>query len=140
MMRAHAASPARRETLEYECLADMSFGNDKIVDVELVIVLRVRDRRLEALADILRDALARKFKIGERRRNLLAADQARDEVQLLRAHPQHLGDRLCLVLGEAALVRFLAHRSAFLRLQLADGADAPPPDGERFAFRSAEWP
>ena len=88
----------------------MSLGNDKIVDVELVIVFSVRNGGLQALAHILGDALAREFQIGERGRDLLAADQARDEIEFLRADPEHPGDRLSLVLGEAALVRFLAHR------------------------------
>ena len=48
--------------------------------------------------------------IGERGRDLLAADQPRDQVELLRADPEHPGHRLGLVVCEAALVRFLAHR------------------------------
>src|SRR5688572_9786605 len=122
----------------------MGLGNDEIVDVELVIVFRVRDRRLQALAYVLGDPLAREFEVGERGRDLLAADQARDQVEFLRAHPEHPGDRLSLVLGEAALMRFLAHRSAFLKLQLdaagAAGAGAAGAPGARLALRSDEWP
>ena len=44
------------------------------------------------------------------RRDLLAADELRQQVQLLRADPQHAGDRLGLVVGERALALLLAHR------------------------------
>jgi hypothetical protein len=104
------ATSARREALHDQRLANMRLGNDQIVDVEFVIVFRVRDRRLQALANVLRDALARKFQIGERGRDLLAADQARDEIELLRADPERPGDRLGLVVSEPSLVRFLAQR------------------------------
>src|ERR1043165_4442032 len=82
------ATPARREALHDQRLANMRLGNDEIVDVEFVIVFRIRDRRLQTLANVLRDPLAREFEIGERGRDLLAADQARDEIELLRADPE----------------------------------------------------
>src|SRR3954451_7461985 len=100
----------------------MRLSENEIVDVELVIVLGVRNCRLQALADILGNALARKLKIGERGRDLLAADQARDKIEFLRAHPEHPGDRLSLILGEAALVRFLAHRFSVLNLARCRGS------------------
>jgi len=48
----------------------MSLDDDEIVDVEIVIVLGVGDRRFQAFAHVARDALARKLKIGERGRQL----------------------------------------------------------------------
>ena len=56
------------------------------------------------------DALARELQVGERRRDLLAADQARHEVELLRAHPNRAGNRSRLVVLELARGLWLAHR------------------------------
>src|ERR1700675_5204181 len=94
----------------------MSLDNDEIVDVEIVIVLGVGDRRFQALAHVAGDTLAREFEIGERGRNLLAADELRQEVELLRADPQHAGNRLGLGVGERALALFLAHAKTSPRL------------------------
>src|SRR6185437_7427519 len=79
------------------------------VDVEVVIVLGVGDCRLETFLYVMSDALARKFEIGERLRNLLAADELCQQVQLLRAHAQHAGHRLGFVVGERTLTALLAH-------------------------------
>src|SRR5262245_34052064 len=106
---ARAAAAAGVETLDHQALADMGLRHDEIVDVELVVVLGVGDRRLQALAHVLGNALARELEVGERGRDLLAADQLRQQVELLRAHAQHLGDRLRLVLGERAGMALLAH-------------------------------
>ena len=103
------ATAARGEALDHERLADMGLGDDEVVDVEVVIVLCVGNRRFQALADILGDSLARKLEIGERARDLLAADHLRDEIELLRRNPQHLGHCLCLVILEVSLALALAH-------------------------------
>src|SRR5262249_18354419 len=105
-----AAAAARGEALDHDRLADMGLDDHEIVDVEIMVVLRIGDRRLQALAHVTRDPLAREFEIGERHRHLLAADQLRDKVELLRAHPQHAGDRLGFVVGEAPWALLLAHR------------------------------
>src|SRR6267378_4342927 len=42
---ARAATAARCETLHYDAVADMRLGNDQIVDIEIVIVLGIGDRR-----------------------------------------------------------------------------------------------
>src|SRR4029077_21050676 len=73
----HAAAAARVKALDHDRLADMRLGDDEIVDVEIVIVLGVGDRRFQALANVARDALAREFEIGQRGRHLLAADELR---------------------------------------------------------------
>src|SRR5215471_21150489 len=111
----------------------MGLGDDEIVDVE-------------------GDALARKFEIGQRGRRLLAADELRDEIELLRAHPQHAGDRFRLVLGKRALACLFAHvrpqpcepppdpgaaGAAAAGAAAAPGAAGP---AARFALRSDEWP
>ena len=84
-------------------------SDDEIVDVEIVIVLGVSDRRFQALAHVLGDTLARKLKVSERARNLLAADQLRDKVELLRRDPQHLAHSLGLVFVEVPFALALAH-------------------------------
>src|SRR6267143_2375680 len=86
---ARAATAARCETLHHDAVADVRLGNDQIVDIEIVIVLGVGDRRFQALLDVDRDPLARELQIGERGRGLPAADQLRDKIKLLRADPQH---------------------------------------------------
>src|SRR5215471_4554853 len=106
---ARAAAAAGVETLDHQALADVGLRDDEIVDVELVVVLGVGDRRLQALAHVLGDSLARELEIGERGRDLLAADQLGQQVELLRAHAQHLSDGLRLVLGERAGMALLAH-------------------------------
>src|ERR1700731_4079229 len=98
---ARAATAARGETLHDDAVADMRFRDDQIVDIEIMIVLGVGNRRFQALLDVDRDPLARKLQVGERSRSLPAADQLRHQIELLRAHPQHPGDRLGLVIGEA---------------------------------------
>src|ERR1700694_6183673 len=103
----------------------MRLGDDEIVDVEVVVVLRIGNRRFQAFAHVSRDALARELEIRQRRRDLLAADQRRDQVELLRRDPQHTAHRLGLALAEAAYA-------------LAHGSTRSPQT--RFALRSAEWP
>src|SRR3984893_14099395 len=107
---ARAATAARCETLHHDAVADMRLGDDQIVDIEVVVVLGVGDRRFQALLDVDRDPLARELQIGERGRSLPAADQLRDKIELLRAHPQHPGDRLGLVIREAPFALWFAHR------------------------------
>src|ERR1700736_2920967 len=122
---ARAATAARGETLHDDAVADMRFRDDQIVDIEIMIVLGVGNRRFQALLDVDRDPLARKLQVGERSRSLPAADQLRHQIELLRAHPQHPGDRLGLVIREAPFALWFAHRlspQAFL------------------AFLSPEWP
>src|ERR1700688_649116 len=122
---ARAATAARCETLHDDAVADMRLGDDQIVDIEVVIVLGVGDRRFQALLDVDRDPLARELQIGERGRSFPAADQLRDKIKLLRARPQHPGNCLGLVVREAPFALWFAHRlspQAFL------------------AFLSPEWP
>src|SRR5262245_35727751 len=130
----------------------MRLGDDQIVDVEIVIVLGIGDRRLQTLAHIARDPLARELEISKRRRHFLAADQLRHQIELLRTNPQHAGNRLRLIFGEAALALFLAHRISPQLLAGVAGAaagaaapgaaaGAPGTAGPaRFALRSEEWP
>src|SRR5436190_15134129 len=108
----HAATTAWMETPDYQRLADMRLRHHEIVDVERVIVLRIRDRRFQAFAHVARNALAREFKIGKRGCNLLAANKLSKQVELLRAHAQHAGDSLRLTPGKLARPGPLAHEIA----------------------------
>src|SRR5262245_34012296 len=110
----------------------MGLGDDEFVDVEVVIVFGVCDRRFQALADILGDALVRKLQISERTRDLLSTNELRNEVELLRGNPQHLAHSLGLVLVEVSLALALAHDPTLCVSQLspeaagaAAGAGAP---------------
>jgi hypothetical protein len=116
--------PARpgAPALHHQVLADIGLDDDEVVDVEAVVVLRVRHRRLERLLDVLADALLREGEVGERLLHLHVADHRGDEVELARARPDHPVDGHRLVLGDAARVLLLAH--PYLR----------------FAFLSAAWP
>ena len=104
------ATSARRKTLHHDAVADMGLGDDQIVDLEVVVVLGVRDRRFQALLDVDRDPLALELQVGERRRHLLAADQSGDEIQLLRADAQHLGNGLRLIVGKGIVMKRFAPR------------------------------
>src|SRR5947209_12789530 len=73
----HDKGPTDRRLLDIE-----------LVDIELVVVLGIGDRRLQHLLDVMRDASARKGQLGERLRGVLAADRLGNEVQLARAGAQ----------------------------------------------------
>src|SRR6516162_4573295 len=98
------------EALDYQRLADMCLGDDEIVDVEVVIVLRVRNRGLQALAHVLGDALARELEVRKRTRDLLAANERRHEIELARAYPDRPHDSLGFRIGQRTRMFFLAHR------------------------------
>src|SRR3984957_19639977 len=107
---ARTATAARCETFHHDAVADMRLGDDQIVDIEVVVFFGIGDRRFQTLLDVDRDPLARKLQIRKCCRSLPAADQLRDQIKLLRAHPQHPGDCLGLVIGEAPFALCFAHR------------------------------
>src|SRR5208282_5218667 len=92
---------------------------------EIVIVLGIGDRRFQTLTHVAGDTLAREFEIGQRRRYLLAANELRQKIELLRAYPQHAGDGLRLAVGERAFARLLAHANSPPRLTMRRRS-APP--------------
>src|SRR6202011_1404553 len=77
----------------------------------------------QRLAHFGRDALARKFEIGQRRRNFLAADELSQKIELLRADAQHAHDRFGFLVAQNARGCLLGHDGYAL-----------------FAFLSAVWP
>src|SRR5690606_13366593 len=97
------------ETLHDKRIAHEGFGNDEGVGVQAMVVLGIGDGALEHLLHLASDALVAEFEIGQGLLNLLATDQLRDEVQLLRADAQHAQDSLSLVVLESALSLWLAH-------------------------------
>src|SRR6266849_3156145 len=80
------------------------------IDVELVVVLGIGDRRLQDLLDVLGDPARREGQLGERARSTLAADALGDQVELARTDADDAQERLGFSLVEAARCAFLAHR------------------------------
>src|SRR5580693_2381913 len=109
--RAPAASGV--EPFQYESPADRGLLNKKSVDIELVIVFGIGDRRLQNLPDVPRYAAPREGQFRERGRGSLATDRLGDEVELARAGAQ-APHRCCrLAFGEPAFGGWLAHISSF---------------------------
>ena len=104
-------------------------GDDQVVDIEVMVVFRVGDRGFEALLDVDRDALARELQVGERRRRLLAADQRRDEIELLRADAQHPGNGLRLVLAALEDAIATQHLEGMERLRQREAQDIQVMEG-----------
>src|SRR5712671_1725934 len=127
-----AATATRGVTFDNERLADKGLRDDQIVDIEIVVVFSVGDGGLQALLDVARYPLAREFQIGERGRSLLAADQPRHKIELLRTYPQHPGNRLGFVVGECPFVLCLAHRYRLTNLPPAP-VPQPPDLTQRYA-------
>ena len=71
------------------------------------------------LFHVKRASLARKFKIGKGRLDLLAADQLRQKIELLRADPQHAGDRLGFIVLQRARRFLLGHDFSLSQPRLA---------------------
>ena len=108
------------ETLHRDRLAHRSLGHDKRVDVQVVVVFRVGDRRGENLARVFGHALLREGENVHRFLGLLAADQTGDKVELLGRAADLRADRERLVVSNAAGCLVLAH--------------------QRLPFLSAAWP
>jgi hypothetical protein len=85
-------------------------SDNKIVDVEIMVVLGVGDCGFERLLDLDRNPLVGELEIGERGRDLLAPDELGEKVELLRADAQHARRRLGFVLRLTARVGRLGHR------------------------------
>jgi signal transduction histidine kinase len=103
------AACARMEALHHERPADIGLGDIKPVDVELMVVLGVGDRRLQHLAHVERDATAREGEIRQGGLRRLAANELRHEVQLARADMHHARHGHGLGLGESTFGCWLAH-------------------------------
>src|SRR6478672_10440322 len=84
--RAPAAS--RVKPFQYKSPADRGLLHEQAVDVELVIVFGIRDRRLQNLSDVARDAAPGEGQFRERDRGSLATDRLGHKVKLARARAQ----------------------------------------------------
>src|SRR4051794_870395 len=105
-----AAARTGREALHRDRLADARLGDDERVDVEVVVVLRIGDRRGENLADILGHSLGRELEDVERFLDLAAADEAGDQVQLARRTADRRADGERFLLAHLARCSLLAHQ------------------------------
>src|SRR3954447_15334836 len=103
------AAGAGGEPLHRDALADRRLGDDEAVDVEIVVVLGIGDRRGEHLADIDGHRLGREGEDVESVLGLLAADELSDEVELLGRAADLRADRQRLVVGDLAGGCCLAH-------------------------------
>src|SRR5579872_3769910 len=106
------AAAASMEAAHHKSPAHCRLLDVKAVDIELVVVFSVGDRRLQHLFDVLRDTPARKGELGERGLSCLATDHRRDEVELLRADAQRPQKGRSLIVGESARSGLLSHRSS----------------------------
>src|SRR5215469_10770216 len=114
-----AAAAAGMETTHHKGPADRRFLDVKPVDIELVVVLRIGDRRLQHLLHIVGDAPTAESELGDRRLRGLAADHRRDQVELARADADRALEGRRLIVGEPALGGWLAHQPLLARLSPA---------------------
>ena len=108
--------------LHHQSAADSGLSHVQTVDVELVVVLRIGDRRLQDLLDLLGDTPLGEGQVGHCRLSALAPDQLGDEVELTGRRPDHLTECHRFVFGDARRIGCLAH------------------DYFLFDFLSAAWP
>ena len=99
----YAARPCG-ETLERDRLADRGFGDDERIDVEVMVVFGIGDGRGEHLGDVMRHALGAELEDVERFLDLAAADQARNQVELLRRATDHRANGECFLVADPARV------------------------------------
>src|SRR5690606_5078644 len=116
-----AAAGAGMEAPHHQALADAGLGDDQTVDVELMIILGIGDRRLQHLAHILGDATLGEGQFRESRLDPLAADQTCHQTEFPRADPDVPPNGHRLVFAKAGFACLLTH-------------------GYFFAFLSEVWP
>ena len=114
--------------------ADAGFLDVEPVDIELVVVLGVGDRRLQYLPDLVRDATAREGQLGDGLCRVLAADRLRYQVQLPWADADGAQKGRGLGVVEPAFGGWLAQISPLA------SARSRPPRHVRRARLSPAWP
>src|SRR5262249_29898833 len=112
------------KALHHHALADARLSDDEIVDVQVVIVLGVCDRRLQNLLDRSGNTLARERKLVQRALRREPADRLRYEIELARTDADHPAYRSGLVVRKNAPERLLAHHSTLFAL-LSPPAECP---------------
>ena len=85
------AAAARAKALDHQRLADMGLGDDQIVDVEVVIVLGVGDRRFQTLAHVAAMRLRENSRSASAVATFLPRISCATRLSFCGADPQHLG-------------------------------------------------
>lgn len=106
---AGATTATSMEPLHDDRLADIGFRHDQCIDIQVVVVFRVGDCRFQRLLDRAGNPLGREFEIGKRCRDLLAADQRGNQVELLRADTDRAQYGARFVISKPARSFGLAH-------------------------------
>ena len=99
----------RVETLHGDGLANAGFGNDQRVNIQIMVVFRIGDRRGENLARINRHGLLRKGQNVQRVFDTATTDQGGNQVQLLGGTTNGGANRKRLVVSDAAGGGLLTH-------------------------------
>jgi hypothetical protein len=105
------ATATRMEAAHDDRAANLCARDDQLVDIELMVVLGIGDRRFQRLTHGLRDAALAEGQRGDRLAGRLVADQTRDQIQLTRADTQIAERALRFVIREQAGMFWLAHLS-----------------------------
>jgi len=79
----------RATALHDKVLANPSFCDDQFVNIQVMVVLCIGDRRLQTFLYVDCDTLLREGQIVQRFFDLLAANKRSQQVQLLRRGLQH---------------------------------------------------
>jgi len=90
------------ETLHGDGLANIGLGDDESVDVEVMVVFRIGNRRFKRLLDGACNALAGEFELGESAIYLLATDKSGNQVEFLGADAERTGNGLSLIVLQPA--------------------------------------
>src|SRR6516165_2997476 len=106
-----SAPAAGVKPLQHKRTTDGGLLDVEAIDIELVVVFGVGDRRLQYLLDVASDATMGKSELCQREGGGLAADRLGDKVEFARAGAQPAQTSLCLGLIKAAWRRWLAHFS-----------------------------
>ena len=106
---ARLAAATCHETLHGQRLANARLGNDKAVDVEIVVVFGVGDGRGQNLAHIVCHSLSREFQNVERVFSFLATDQRGNEAKLLSRTTNGCAHCQCFIVGDATGCGCLTH-------------------------------
>ena len=97
------------EALHRDRLANRGLADDERVDIEIVVVLGIGDGRSQHLARVDRHGLLAELKNVQRIAGLLAADQPRNQVQLLCRTADLRADRQRLIVGNPTGSFWLRH-------------------------------
>ena len=107
------------EALHHESPADRRLLDVESVDIELMIVLGICDRRLQHLSYLVRDAATREGQLGDCFRRILSTNHLCHQVQLPGAGADRAQEGRGLGIIEPAFGRGFAHQPLLARLSPA---------------------